>query len=161
LLDPNFAPYDFDTIAGVTYRLDVTQPARYDDQGRVVAPDAHRVVDLQFEGRPIGEAAPFLVVTNSYRAGGGGHFPGCDGSGIVYEAPDANRDALLQYVREQKRVSLSPGGNWRFVAWPASVTATLLAPPAAANYPAPRGVGVAPLGPGPDGFSVFRVTPAS
>ena len=56
LLEPNFAAYDFDSIAGVTYRLDPTQPARYDEQGRIVAANAHRVVDLCFEGRPIDEA---------------------------------------------------------------------------------------------------------
>ncbi len=105
--------------------------------------------------------ATFLVVTNSYRAGGGGHFPGCDGSSIVYEAPDANRDALLQYVRASRRVAVSPGGGWRFAPWPASVTATLLAPPAAATAAPPAGVAVAALGPGPQGFLTFRVTPRS
>ena len=159
LLGPNFAPYDFDSLAGVTYRFDLTQPARYDDQGRVVAPDARRVVDLRFEGLPIDEAAPFLVVTNSYRAGGGGHFPGCDGSSVVYEAPDSNFDALLQYVKAQARVSVSRGGGWRFVPWPESVTATLLAPPAALAVAPPGEVAVTPLGPGPDGYLSFRVTP--
>ncbi len=94
LLKPDFAAYDFDSIAGVSYRIDLTQAARYDDQGRVVAPDARRVVDLCFEGRPIVEDAIFHVVTNSYRAGGGGHFPGCDGGAIICEAPDTNFDAL-------------------------------------------------------------------
>jgi len=160
LLDPNFAAYDFDTIAGVTYRIDLTQPARYDDQGRLVAPAGHRVIDLSFQGRAIEETATFLVVTNSYRAGGGGHFPGCDGSSIIYEAPDANRDALLQYIQSQKRVTPSASAGWRFVPWPASVVATLLAPPAAANASPPEGVSVRPLGPGADGFSLFRVIPA-
>jgi 2',3'-cyclic-nucleotide 2'-phosphodiesterase/3'-nucleotidase len=161
LLQPDFAPYDFDTISGVSFRLDLTKAARYDDQGRIVAPGSHRVVDLQYEGRAIDEQARFLVVTNSYRASGGGHFPGCDGSSVVYEAPDANRDALLQYVRERKRVRPSPGGRWRFAPWGASVTATLLAPPAAARVAPPEGVSVARLGPGPDGFDLFRVTPIS
>ncbi len=159
LLGPNFAAYDFDSLAGVTYRLDLTQPARYDDQGVVIAADARRVVDLAFEGRPIDEAASFLVVTNSYRASGGGHFPGCDGSSIVYEAPDSNFDALLQYVKSRPRVAVSPGGGWRFARWPAAVTATLLAPPRAAEVAPPPEVAVAPLGPGPNGFLLFRVTP--
>jgi 2',3'-cyclic-nucleotide 2'-phosphodiesterase/3'-nucleotidase len=157
LLAPDFAPYDFDSIDGVSYRLDLTQPPRYDDQGGVVAANARRVVELQFAGRAIDESARFLVVTNSYRASGGGHFPGCDGASVVYEAPDSNFDALLQYVRLQKRVRVSAGGAWRLAPWPASVTATLLAPPAAAGSPTPPGVTATPLGPGPDGFAQFRI----
>ncbi len=159
LLDANFAAYDFDSIAGLTYRLDLTQPARYDEQGRLVAADGRRVVDLRFESQPIDEAATFLVVTNSYRANGGGHFPGCDGASIVYEAPDSNFEALLQYVRSRRRVRLSAGGAWRLAAWPSTITATLLAPAAAAEAAPPVGVGVTSLGPGPQGFSNFRVTP--
>ncbi|MDE3176746.1 MAG: bifunctional 2',3'-cyclic-nucleotide 2'-phosphodiesterase/3'-nucleotidase [Pseudomonadota bacterium] len=159
LLAANFAAYDFDSIAGVSYRLDLTQPARYDDQGALIAPDAHRVVDLAFEGRPIDAAAAFLIVTNSYRAGGGGHFPGCDGSSILYEAPDSNFDALLQYVKSRPRVEVSPGGGWRLAPWPNSVTATLLAPPQAAAFAPPPEIAVAPIGPGPDGFMLFRVRP--
>jgi 2',3'-cyclic-nucleotide 2'-phosphodiesterase/3'-nucleotidase len=159
LLKPDFAAYDFDSIAGVTYRLDLTQTARYDDDGRLVARGARRVVDLCFEGRPIDDDAPFLIVTNSYRAGGGGHFPGCDGSAIVYEAPDSNFDALLQFVRARRRVAVGGGMGWRFVPWPATVAATLLAPPAAVEIAPPPGVRVAPLGPGPEGLLRFRVTP--
>ena len=159
LLRPDFAPYDFDSIAGLGYRLDLTQPARYDDQGRMVAPDARRVVDLTFEGRPVADEATFLVVTNSYRAGGGGRFPGCDGASIVYEAPDANFEALLQYVRAHPRVTVSEGGAWSLAPWPTAVTATIDAPPAAAGAAAPPGVNVVPLGPGAPGLLRFRVTP--
>jgi 2',3'-cyclic-nucleotide 2'-phosphodiesterase/3'-nucleotidase len=157
LLAPNFAAYDFDSLDGVSYRLDLTQPPRYDDQGRRLSPTARRVLDLQHQGRALDEAATFLVVTNSYRANGGGHFPGCDGASIVYEAPDSNFDALLAYVKSQKRVRASPGGAWRLAPWPAAVTATLLAPPAAAGFPTPPGVSAAPLGPGPDGFERFQI----
>ena len=159
LLRADFAPYDFNSIAGVGYRLDLTQPARYDDQGRVIAAEARRVVDLTFEGRPIHEDANFLVVTNSYRAGGGGRFPGCDGAGIVYEAPNSNFDALLQYVRAHPRVRVSPGGAWGLAPWPEEVTATIDAPPAAVAAAAPPGVRVGPLGPGAPGLVRFRVSP--
>ncbi len=38
LLDANFASYNFDVIDGVNYEIDVTQPSRYDNDGRLVAP---------------------------------------------------------------------------------------------------------------------------
>ena len=80
--------------------------------GKVVAPDAHRIVDLRFNGQPIDDAAQFIVATNNYRAGGGGNFPGADGKTIVLDAPDTNRDALVQYLQRRQR---RPGGrrNWR------------------------------------------------
>ena len=55
----------------------------------------------------------FAVVTNNYRAAGGGDFPGLDGSNVILNAPDENREALLQYLRTTKRVEPSADGNWR------------------------------------------------
>jgi hypothetical protein len=45
-------------IDGVSYRIDVTQPARYDRSGKLVAPEARRIVDLRHEGRPIDDDRP-------------------------------------------------------------------------------------------------------
>ena len=157
LLADSFTPYDFDSIAGVTYRLDLLTPPRYDDRGRVVAPHARRVADLAFEGRPIDEAATFHVVTNAYRANGGGHFPGCDGGSILHEAPQTNFEALLAYVKAHPTLRPSAGDGWRLAPWPANLTVTLLAPPAAAQTASPPGVKVSRFGPGPNGFMTYRV----
>jgi len=113
LIDPTFPSFNFDTIDGVTYRIDVTQPTRYDRGGKLVAPDAHRIVDLRFDDKPIDPQARFLVATNNYRAAGGGNFPGLDGSNIVVDAPDENRAALLQYLAAAQRVDPSADANWR------------------------------------------------
>jgi 2',3'-cyclic-nucleotide 2'-phosphodiesterase / 3'-nucleotidase len=113
LLNPAFPSYNFDTLDGVTYRIDVAQPQRYDRNGKLVAADAHRIVDLRFDGKPIDEQARFIVVTNNYRASGGGFFPGLDGSNIVVDAPDENREALVQYLRAAPKVNPSADRNWR------------------------------------------------
>ena len=111
LLGPAFAAYNFDVIDGVDYVIDVTQPARYDDFGALVAPDGRRIRDLMFDGAPIDPNQLFLVVTNNYRASGGGGFPGCDGTNVVIEAPDANRDVVLKYIASQ--TSNRAKGEWR------------------------------------------------
>ena len=118
LLNPAFPSFNFDTLDGVSYRIDLTRPARYDRNGKVVAPDAHRIVDLRYDGQPVDETAKFVVATNNYRASGGGNFPGLDGSNIVVDAPDENREALVQYLKSQGRVDPTAGGHWRLLPVP-------------------------------------------
>ena len=118
LLNESIPSFNFDTLDGVTYRIDVTQPARYERSGKLVAPDARRIVDLRHDGKPVDDAARFVVVTNNYRASGGGNFPGLDGNNIVLQAPDENREALEQYLRAAKNVDPTADGNWRVQAVP-------------------------------------------
>jgi 2',3'-cyclic-nucleotide 2'-phosphodiesterase/3'-nucleotidase len=118
LINDAFRTYNFDTIDGVSYRIDVTQAARYDSNGKLVAPEAHRITDLQYQGKPIDDKAEFVVVTNNYRAAGGGGFPGLDGKSIVMDAQDENREALSQYLVAQKEVNPSADDNWRIRAVP-------------------------------------------
>jgi 2',3'-cyclic-nucleotide 2'-phosphodiesterase / 3'-nucleotidase len=113
LLNPNFPSFNFDTLDGLNYRIDVTQQARYDRGGKLVAPDARRIVELQFAGQPINDKTEFAVVTNNYRASGGGSFPGLDGSTVILAAPDENREALLQYLQASKTVQPAADNNWR------------------------------------------------
>ncbi len=159
LLDANFASYNFDVIDGVNYEIDVTQPSRYDSDGRLVAPDAHRIRNLAFRGAPIDPNQFFIVVTNSYRASGGGNFPGCDGSTVVFEAPDSNRDVMVRYIVETRHLEPKSDGNWRFTPWPDHVVATFSTSPAAASAPPPASVTLTPMGAAPGGFVKYRVEP--
>ena len=118
LINTSFPSYNFDTIDGVTYRIDVTQPARYDRSGKLVAPEGRRIKDLRFKGAPIDDRAEFAVVTNNYRASGGGAFPGLDGNNVILDAPDENRQALLDYLQATRRVQPSADGNWRILPVP-------------------------------------------
>jgi len=113
LIEPRFPSFNFDTLDGLTYEIDVSQPARYDLEGRLVQPQSHRILGLSYRGAPIDDEAEFLVVTNNYRASGGGHFPGLGPKRIVVDAPDENRAALAQYLADSKRVNPSADGNWR------------------------------------------------
>ena len=118
LVSDSFKTYNFDSFEGVSYRIDVTQPARYSLDGKLVAPDAHRIHDLRYQGQPIALSAPFLVVTNNYRASGGGRFPGLDGKSIVVDSPDETREALVRYLREAGTLDASADNNWRIQAVP-------------------------------------------
>ena len=116
LVNPRFPSFNFDVIDGVTYRIDVSQPARYDRDGALINENSRRIVDLQYHGRAVTGEQSFVVATNNYRAGGGGDFPGLDGSNVVVEAPDSNRDVLAAYILDQQVIDPSADGNWSFVA---------------------------------------------
>ena len=72
LINETFPTYNFDVIDGVNYQIDVTHPARYNASGEVVNKDAHRVINLTYDGKPVADDQKFVVATNTYRAGGGG-----------------------------------------------------------------------------------------
>jgi len=160
LLGPTFACYNFDVVDGVDYVVDVTQPPRYDESGALIAPAARRIRDLTFDGAPLDPKRTFLIATNSYRAGGGGGFPGCDGRHVAIEAPDANRDVLLRYVAAASEAAPRSDGNWRLAPLPSSVLATYLTSPKAAGLPAPPHLKLTSMGPAPGGYLKLRVEPA-
>jgi len=114
LIDDSFPTYNFDVIDGISYTIDVTVPARYKGDGGV-ANDVHRIKNVQFKGKAIDLKQSFLVVTNNYRAGGGGNFPALDGTTTVIDAPDKNRDVVAKYLLSQNSINPKADGNWRFV----------------------------------------------
>jgi len=118
LIDAKFRSYNFDTLDGVSYEIDVTQGPRYDAEGKRQPGDTYRIKKLRYQGKPIDEQAQFLVVTNNYRANGGGNFPGLNAGKTVVDAPDENRTALVQYLAGVQRFNPSADGNWRVLPVP-------------------------------------------
>jgi 2',3'-cyclic-nucleotide 2'-phosphodiesterase/3'-nucleotidase len=157
LLNPDFPSYNFDVIDGVTYRIDLTQPARFDADGALVAPEASRIVDLRHDGQPIDPAALFIVATNNYRAEGGGNFPGNDGSTIVFEGPDTNRDIIVRYLVEQGTIDPAADGNWGFAPVADASAVFDTGPGGAAYLDQINGVRIEPAGDGQDGFARYRL----
>lgn len=155
LINQGFPAFNFDVIDGVSYRIDVTRASRYDGDGKLVAPDAHRIRDLSFEGQPIDEQANFLVVTNNYRASGGGNFPGTRTT-IVLEAPDLNRDVIVRHIVGQKAIEPKADGNWSLAPLPPGVNVTFVTSPAAADK-LPPSLKAAPAGEAAEGFMKYRL----
>ncbi|QOY96433.1 bifunctional 2',3'-cyclic-nucleotide 2'-phosphodiesterase/3'-nucleotidase [Massilia sp. UMI-21] len=101
------ASYNFDTVTSpeVSYQIDLTR-----------AP-GERVSKLSWRGQPVLPAQEFLVATNNYRASGGGHFPGLDGSKTVIASPDNNREVMIGYIRDARRLTRAANASarsWRF-----------------------------------------------
>ena len=112
LINRSYPTFNYDVIDGVTYEIDVTEPAKYDSDGNLVNAEANRIKNLQYNGQPIDLEQEFLVATNNYRAGG--NFPGVRNQTALKMYPDENRQAIIDYIQEQQTIDPSADGNWTF-----------------------------------------------
>ncbi|URX63521.1 bifunctional 2',3'-cyclic-nucleotide 2'-phosphodiesterase/3'-nucleotidase [Luteibacter anthropi] len=97
--------YNFDQIqGGITYTIDISKP------------EGQRIANLRYKGKPVKDGQPFIVVTNNYRANGGGDFPGMGGDSVVLNAPDGNREVVIKWVQEHKTITSKDvdGRSWHF-----------------------------------------------
>ncbi|MDO5292652.1 MAG: bifunctional 2',3'-cyclic-nucleotide 2'-phosphodiesterase/3'-nucleotidase [bacterium] len=114
LLNNNYAAYNFDTIDGVTYQIDVTKQPKYDHDGKLINEDSSRIVDLKYNGKEIKDDDEFLVITNNYRASGGGNFPIFgDGNEVLYISSDETRQIVTDFVKAQGTINISADNNWK------------------------------------------------
>jgi 2',3'-cyclic-nucleotide 2'-phosphodiesterase/3'-nucleotidase len=157
LLNQGFPSYNYDVIDGVTYQIDLSQPVRFDKDGKLQNPDAHRIVDLQYLGKPIDPAQKFVVVTNNYRAGGGGHFPDVAADKVIFVAPDTNRDVIVRYIVSQGTINPSADANWSFRPLPGTTAIFETGPKARQFAHEVKGAKIEDAGDGENGFAKFRL----
>ncbi|WP_066252235.1 bifunctional 2',3'-cyclic-nucleotide 2'-phosphodiesterase/3'-nucleotidase [Neobacillus drentensis] len=134
LINSNFPVFNFDVIDGVEYQIDVTKPAKYAPNGELLNPNSSRVVNLKYNGEPLNPEQEFIVVTNNYRAGGGGNFPGVKGSELVVDSADENRQILMNYISEVKEITPTADGNWSIAPISGNVNVTFTTSPKAEQY---------------------------
>lgn len=105
LVNDHFPGFNFDQIqGGIHYVIDVSKPV------------GQRITSLTYRGKPVASAEPFIIVTNNYRASGGGSFPGLDGRSIVLAAPDGTREILAKWLQRRHQIGtgdLEPT-SWKF-----------------------------------------------
>lgn len=157
LLNNAFPSYNFDVIDGVTYQIDLSQPTRFDKDGKVTDDKVERIVDLKFDGKPIDPAQKFVVVSNNYRAGGGGNFPEIAADKVIFVAPDTNRDVIVRYIVSQGTINPSADANWSFKPI-ADTTAVFETGPKARQFAKDvKGAKIEDAGDGENGFAKFRL----
>jgi 2',3'-cyclic-nucleotide 2'-phosphodiesterase len=97
----DFSAFNFDVIEGVEYYIDVTQP------------EGERVTDLTYEGEPVTSDMEFFVVTNNYRAGGGGeHLEDADLVEDLVAENVQNRQVIAEYFEELGEYDPHTTNNW-------------------------------------------------
>jgi 2',3'-cyclic-nucleotide 2'-phosphodiesterase / 3'-nucleotidase len=145
--------YNFDTIAGVCYQIDLEAAPRYDVDGALLNPSAQRIHGLTHAGKPLDPKARFLVATNNFRAYGGGGFPGLDGNSVILEPQTLNAEVIRHYVTRMQQLSPRPARNWRLMAPTAGTGAWFdTGPRATAHMAEAHGLDITPQGLTRQGF---------
>ncbi|WP_172328518.1 bifunctional 2',3'-cyclic-nucleotide 2'-phosphodiesterase/3'-nucleotidase [Mangrovicoccus sp. HB161399] len=149
--------YEFDTLFGASYQIDLSAPARYDPAtGALADPGASRVRDLRAAGRPVADADRFVVATNNYRTGGGGNYPGLGPGAVIAEASTPVREILARHLAAAPARPLADP-PWSFAPVPGA-SAVLATSPRARGAPEELArAGLADLGDREDGFALFEL----
>ncbi|MEY8347668.1 bifunctional 2',3'-cyclic-nucleotide 2'-phosphodiesterase/3'-nucleotidase [Bacillus cereus] len=113
LVNVNYPTYNFDILDGVKYEIDVTQPAKYDKDGKVVNQNTNRIVNITYDGKPVADNQEFIVATNNYR-GSSQTFPGVSKGEVVYQSQDETRQIIAKYMKETPVINPAADQNWAF-----------------------------------------------
>jgi 2',3'-cyclic-nucleotide 2'-phosphodiesterase/3'-nucleotidase len=104
--DPAVPDYNYDTMSGVDYDIDISKPV-----GQRITRLVHSGTDT-----PVGAAEQFVVAVNNYRRSGGGNFPGIVKT-QVYNAQQEIRQLLIDWA--QAKGQINPADfytpNWKLV----------------------------------------------
>ncbi|OXC00491.1 MULTISPECIES: bifunctional 2',3'-cyclic-nucleotide 2'-phosphodiesterase/3'-nucleotidase [Bacillus] len=113
LVNIGYPTYNFDILDGLKYEIDVTQPAKYDKDGKVVNANTNRIVNMTYEGKPVADDQKFIVATNNYR-GSSKTFPGVSKGEVIYQSQDETRQIIVKYMQETPVINPAADQNWTF-----------------------------------------------
>ncbi|MBK5357488.1 bifunctional 2',3'-cyclic-nucleotide 2'-phosphodiesterase/3'-nucleotidase [Bacillus sp. TH44] len=113
LVNIGYPTYNFDILDGLKYEIDVTQPAKYDRDGKVVNANTNRIINMTYEGKPVADNQEFIVATNNYR-GSSQTFPGVSKGEVVYQSQDETRQIIVKYMQETPIIDPAADQNWTF-----------------------------------------------
>jgi 2',3'-cyclic-nucleotide 2'-phosphodiesterase / 3'-nucleotidase len=153
LVDPAMAGYNFDTLFGLHYQIDPSQPV-------ATAPrngGGQRISDLRkADGTELGADETLLLVVNNYRASGGGGYAMAASDRIMLTSNLALRDITLRYL-QSARISPSATPVWTFRPLPGTTAVFDSGAGARAHLADLPALTVEEAGAGADGFQRFRL----
>ncbi len=104
--DPAVPDYNYDTMSGIDYDIDISKPV------------GQRITKLTHAGTatPVADGEQFVVAVNNYRRSGGGAFPGIV-KPQVYNEQQEIRQLLIDWAQAKGRIDPADffQPNWRLV----------------------------------------------
>ncbi|SEF65141.1 2',3'-cyclic-nucleotide 2'-phosphodiesterase / 3'-nucleotidase [Actinacidiphila yanglinensis] len=99
----NTPDYSYDVLSGVSYDIDIAQPA------------GSRIANLTHAGAPIDPAAQFVLAVNNYRSGGGSNYPHVATAQSVWSNSDEIRNTIIAWVQAHGTIDPASfgGDEWR------------------------------------------------
>lgn len=103
LVNQNIRAYNFDTVQGVEYVVDISKPI------------GQRVVSLTYKGAPVTPSQKFTIAVNNYRGNGGGGYTMFSSTKATWMSVDEIRNYMIDYIKEKKVISPEPDNNWKLL----------------------------------------------
>ncbi|MBP1962464.1 bifunctional metallophosphatase/5'-nucleotidase [Paenibacillus aceris] len=101
--EPKPQHYNYDMWEGITYKLNISRPI------------GERVVQLDYEGKPLDLGASYDVVMNNYRAAGGGNYAMFQDKPVIKDIPTDVAELLAGYIMERGTIEATVNANWEVI----------------------------------------------
>ncbi|MEM8577687.1 MAG: 5'-nucleotidase C-terminal domain-containing protein [Pseudomonadota bacterium] len=155
LTNPIWPAFNFDGLFGLDLTLDPARPPAFAADGTRIA-GAGRITRAMWQGAPLNPEASFAVAATSYRAAGGGDFPGAGEEAVIARLPGSWIDAIRTELAAGP-VAATPG-PWHFVRRGTDRAILRTGPGAEAHLDAIAAFAPRVVGQTPDGFLQIEVT---
>lgn len=149
LINPNVPYFNFDTIHGLTYRIDLSVP--YGDDG------AGRVKQLMWKGQPVHDGQHFVLVTNGFRASERLASMGLSEQRILLSSDIRTRDVVIDYLQDVEFKCKPFAKSWKFVPIPGAAFSFRTSPNALCHMDELQDVHLEPMHIDEEGFLVLRL----
>ncbi len=157
LMDDSISGQSFSAIPGLSYAVDLSQPARFDAAGTLINPAARRIVGLSHAGRPLDPDQPVLLATNNHRASRALLSGGARPPKVVLADGARVTSVLADYVRTCRQVGLRAGRGWHFLPMPGTTVRVASGVGSAAHLGDIAGYRPEALGSDDQGFEHYRL----
>ena len=101
---------------GISYEIDLSQPARYNVYGTLVSNKNYRIKNLQYQGKDVTASQVFIIVSDTYEKNL--RFMPSETDSIYANFPYINsKEVILNYLEEQSQfgaIDVQADNNWCF-----------------------------------------------
>ena len=157
LHDDTVPAFAFEGYSDLAYAIDLSQPARFDVQGRLKNPTARRIVGLSLDGRTLDPDSRIVLATNSHRASLAGAIRSDGLPTVVLSEGARAQDILADHVRDLAMIGAQPLPRWHFLPMPGTTVTIRSGTGSGAHLSDIAGFRPEPLATDHEGFQHYRL----